>query len=167
MRSLFIFIFLNLFIFTNSIAEVIKIKNPILSATVAANFINYIKGNLGQWNNHQINKPISFWVTADGKESFIWYTQEAVHIPRDIRKEKIVCEQNLKQICKQIANNRVLIFQDDKNEIQKIKFSSRQTFDDISKILKNTYLFEEYSNNLISFNNYSKSSSYVNERIDG
>ena len=167
MRSLFIFIFLNLFILTNSTAEIIKIKNPILSVAVAANFVNYIKGNIGQGNNHQINKPISFWVTADGKESFIWYTQEAAHIPRDIRKEKIVCEQNLKQICKQIANNRVLIFQNEKNEVQKIKFSSRQTFDDINKILKNTNLFEEYSNNLISLNNYSKSSSYVDERVDG
>ena len=166
MKKIFLFLFIYLFLLNTSYASTFKKKNIVLSEKVANNFVNYIRGNIGFGNHYAYIKPVSFWITEDGKNSYFWYTEESVQLPRFIKIEKDTCERIFKKKCFLFANKRKLIFSDTSNNLVKIKFSSRLSDEKIKNLLTKTNLFEKLSLNFIKKNDLNFHSPYVDKRVD-
>tara|TARA_Y100000741_G_scaffold329021_1_gene282630 strand:+ start:226 stop:729 length:504 start_codon:yes stop_codon:yes gene_type:complete len=166
MRKIFLLIFLSLIISSSAHTDIIKVGNPLLSEKIIAHFIDYTKGNIGYGNHKGLNKPVSFWVTEDGLDSYFWYTQVTVPMPRDIKMEKYYCEKTFKKKCIQIAKNRTLKFLNTNNQVQKIIFSSRQTYEEINEIFRNSNLSVIYINDVVTLNSSMYNSAYIDWRND-
>ncbi len=166
MKKVFICLFFCLAFSNVSNASTFNHKNLVISERVASNLINYIKGNIGFGNQYAYNKPISFWVTEDGRNSYFWYTQESVPLARHINIEKSTCERLFKKKCFQLVFKRTLIFNNINNETKKIRFTSRQSNEEIKNLLIKTNLFEKLSSNFFKINKSSYHSRYVDERLD-
>ena len=166
MKKIFLCLFIYSFLLNASFASTFKKTNLLLSEKVASNFVNYLRGNIGYGNHYAYIKPVSFWIAEDGKNSYFWYTEESVIVPRYIKIEKATCERTLQKKCFLFANKRKLIFSDINDNLVKIKFSSRFSDEKIKNLLTKTNLFEKLSSNFIKKNDLNFHSPYIDKRID-
>lgn len=166
MKKIFLCLFIYSFLLNTSFASTFKKTNILLSEKVASNFVNYLRGNIGYGNNYAYIKPVSFWITEDGKNSYFWYTEESVQLPRYIKIEKAVCERTLQKKCFLFANKRKLIFSDLNNNLVKVNFSSKFSDEKIKNLLTETNLFEKLSSNFVKKSYLNFHSPYVVNRVD-
>ena len=98
-----------------------------LSEQAINSFINYITGKTSKNSKSLFNKPMSFWVTIDGSESYWWYCQHSSCRDSSAQERKL-CERHHGQSCSRFARGRYVRWDNGINPKGKAaKFSSKMS----------------------------------------
>ena len=120
--------------------------NVNLSDQAVYSFIDYIKGKTSKHGKSLFNKPLVFWVTIDGSQSYWWYCKYSSCTPGNSSVEKKACEKSTGLSCARFARGRYVRWDNGINPKGKLaKFNSKMTESEIkSKLTKLGF----YNNNL-------------------
>ena len=126
-KKLFLSVILLLLISFKSFAATDGKGEIQLSERAINSFINYITGKTNKDSKSLFNKPMSFWVTIDGSESYWWYCKHSSC--RDISaEERKLCERYHGQSCSRFARGRYVRWDNGINPKGKAaKFSSKMS----------------------------------------
>ena len=126
-KKLFLSVILLLLISFKSFAATDGKGEIQLSERAINSFINYITGKTNKDSKSLFNKPMSFWVTIDGSESYWWYCKHSSC--RDSSpEERKLCERYHGQSCSRFARGRYVRWDNGINPKGKAaKFSSKMS----------------------------------------
>ena len=100
-----------------------------ISRNTLNHFQNYLRGGVGEGVKSNNNKPLVFYVTADGKGSYFWYCSHGQCRSGSPQEEKKLCKRAYDQECFRFARKSTVRWKNGINpgKGKESKFSSKMT----------------------------------------
>jgi hypothetical protein len=104
-----------------------------LSNNVITHFQNYLRGGVSEGAKSLNNKPMVFYVTSDGANSYFWYCSHGQCMSGSPKREKLLCEEVYDKECFRFARKTSIRWKNGINpgKGKQSKFDARMTDSEI------------------------------------